>query len=136
MISILLATHGTFGRAILDSAISMVGKQEGVHFISVSSQSLNTVLMDLRHRLHAMAADGGVLVLTDIYGGTPANAALMASKSVPGCRVISGLSLPMLLSALLHRPSMDLDALAGKVVGDARKGVLNASELLQNKDTV
>ncbi|MBK1716078.1 PTS sugar transporter subunit IIA [Thiocystis violacea] len=64
----------------------------------------------------------GVLVLTDLYGSTPANVARALAGRRVRARVIAGLNLPMLLRALNYA-ALDLDTLAGKALEGGRDGV-------------
>lgn len=65
----------------------------------------------------------GVLILSDLYGATPANIARRAAFLGSPVRRVAGLSLPMLLRALNY-PDLDLDAMAKAAVAGARLGVI------------
>jgi PTS system mannose-specific IIA component len=67
-------------------------------------------------------ADGGVLVLIDAYGGTSYNTTLPLMSMFP-ISLVTGVNLPMVLSALTNRHRMTLDALARKVSEDAKKTI-------------
>jgi PTS system ascorbate-specific IIA component len=64
----------------------------------------------------------GLLVLTDLYGSTPANVALALARGRAHTRVIAGVNLPMLLRALNYA-ALDLDTLVDKALDGGRDGV-------------
>jgi len=70
----------------------------------------------------ALDTGAGVLVLTDLYGATPSNAARRLAAR-PGRRVVAGLSLPMLVR-VLNYPGLPLEELAQKALSGGRDGVL------------
>lgn len=78
----------------------------------------------------------GVLVLTDLFGATPANVATQLARTAPGQRieVVCGVNLPMLLRALSYRGNMDLSLLVEKVMSGAGAGIVKvASNAPQNQ---
>ncbi|MEQ1894286.1 MAG: PTS fructose transporter subunit IIA [Planctomycetota bacterium] len=104
MIGILILTHGALGEALLRSAGHVLGSRpvyaETIEI--VAGESPETILEHARQALAKVDQGHGVLVLTDIFGATPANTALklLLDGEVEG---ISGVNLPMLLRALTHR---------------------------------
>ncbi len=104
MIGILVLTHGTHGEALLRAAGHVLGSRPAhAETIAIlAGESPETILEHAREALARVDQGQGVLVLTDIYGATPANTALklLADGRVEG---VSGVNLPMLLRALTHR---------------------------------
>jgi len=104
MVGILLLTHAPLGAAFLDAATHVFrARPERMEAIDVRADQdpleVNRIAQDAITRLD----DGtGVLVITDVMGGTPSNCTLKLSN--PGhIEVIAGISLPMLLRALTYR---------------------------------
>ncbi|MCY1226979.1 PTS system, mannose/fructose/sorbose family, IIA component [compost metagenome] len=80
------------------------------------------MLAEARRRLAAVCEDNGALVLTDIFGATPANIA--ARLAEPGrVRVLAGVNLPMLVRAICYRTEK-LDQLVNKALAGGSQGVL------------
>lgn len=104
MISILLITHGPLGEALLASAAHVLGgMQPNATAMNIApSDHADARLVEARNIVKAMDDGSGVLVLTDIFGATPANIAgrLLDSAHVEG---LTGVSLPMLVRALAYR---------------------------------
>lgn len=133
MINVLLITHGEFGREMLKTAEGIVGKQEGVHVLGVTFRdSLSSMCDQTGAILQRFADSDGVLILTDMLGGTPCNACLPFSRD---CKVeiITGLNLYMLLAAFIGRSGMSLPELAVKVMVDGQRNISNAKEAFLKK---
>jgi len=125
MIGILLITHDTLGEALLQCACHVLNKRpEQLMQLGVAAGDDPNDLLPLAKKLLKLVDTGkGVLVLTDIYGASPAN--LVAKLLQPGhVEGIAGVNLPMLLRALGHRDK-DLATLLKRTIDGGRDGVVN-----------
>jgi PTS system mannose-specific IIA component len=124
MVGILLITHGALGESLLRAAAHTLGRQpERAEHISVTALDAPESLLVRGREALARVDDGsGVLVLTDMYGATPANVAakLLANGRVEG---LSGANLPMLVRALAHR-DLALPQVLEKALSGGADGVL------------
>jgi len=124
MVGILLITHGGLGESLLRAAAHTLGRQpERAEHISVTElDSPESLLARGREALTRVDDGSGVLVLTDMFGATPANVAakLLANGSVEG---LSGANLPMLVRALAHR-DLALGQVLEKALSGGAEGVL------------
>ncbi len=125
MVGILLLTHAPLGRAFLEAAAHVFRSMpERVEALDVVADQNTDEVRKLAQQAIARLNDGtGVLVITDVMGGTPSNCTLQLCH--PGeVEVIAGISLPMLLRALTYRHnSLDVAvemALAGGQNGACR----------------
>ncbi len=88
---------------------------------------------DPRERMRTVVAalDGGhgVLALTDLFGGTPANVALALGNDL-SVEVVTGANLPMLLRVLTRRHELDLDGLAAEALEYGRRQIMRPNQLL------
>lgn len=125
MIGIFLITHGTLGEALLQCACHVLNKRpQQVLQLGVSAQDDPLDLLPSARQMVAWADSGrGVLVLTDIYGATPANIAtkLLDPGHVEG---ITGVNLPMLLRVLTYRDK-DMSTLVQRAISGGCDGVLH-----------
>lgn len=130
MVKLILVTHGNLAAQMLQTASQILGKAaEDVQTLSVTtSSSIEQGAAELK--LLLADAPEGVIVLTDIFGGSATNIALTASKDFPRCHVITGLNLSMLLTALNSRKKLTDKELAEKIESDGKRAVINATELL------
>lgn len=132
MTGIIIVTHGQLGSGLLQSAQSIVGPQDCIEVVSITPHdSLTEIRSKCADMFERLSGDKGVMILTDILGGTSCNASLplIKKKAV----VMTGVNLPMLLSALIHRKHCGLNDLAHKVLEDGRKSLINASDHLRKK---
>ena len=128
MIGILFITHGSFGEALVQNACHVLNKRPvQVNQLGVSAQDDPLDLLPLARQMLALVDDGeGALVLTDVFGATPANLALKLLE--PG-RVegLTGVNLPMLLRALTYREK-GMEILLQRARDGGRDGVINMLE--------
>jgi mannose PTS system EIIA component len=125
MIGLFLITHSTYGESLIQCACHVLNQRPAqILQMGVSAQDDPLDLLPLAERLLKLADTGeGVLILTDVFGATPANIALKLLK--PGkIEAIAGVNLPMLLRALTYRGS-DMDNLITKAIAGGRDGVLH-----------
>jgi len=130
MVGLIVATHGRLAEEFLRTAEGIVGPVERVAALSIDSQ---TAVEEARARLataiHKVGADGeGVLVLTDMFGGTPANLALTFLDEQ--IEVVTGVNLPMLLKLAGARRD-GLKAAAELAAAHGQKNITLASSLLR-----
>ena len=124
MIGILIITHGTLGESLIHCASHVLNKRPPrLQQLGVTAQDDPAMLLpQARALVQELDAGDGVLILTDIYGGTPSN---MASKLlIPGkVDAVAGVSLPMLIRVLTYR-DRDLPTIVTKAISGGCEGVL------------
>ena len=128
MIGLFLVTHTTYGESLIQCACHVLNKRPPqIVQLGVSLQDDPLDVLPLARQLLGIVDSGkGVLVMTDIYGATPANIALKLLE--PGrIEGIAGVNLPMLLRALTYRDK-DMNTLLTRAIGGGRDGVLNMRE--------
>ena len=128
MIGILLITHGSFGEALVQNACHVLNKRPvHVNQLGVSAQDDPLDLLPLALQMLDLVDNGdGVLILTDIFGASPAN---LAIKLLDPGRVegLTGVNLPMLLRALTYREK-GMEILLQRARDGGREGVFNMLE--------
>jgi mannose/fructose-specific phosphotransferase system component IIA len=125
MINFIVVTHGEFGAYLVEAAEGIVGRQtHGVRVIPTSSRlSIPEIRAKLSRALRDLAGPDGVVLFTDMPGGTPNNLAFPLIKDSRGVEMVSGVNLYMLVSAFSHRETLPLPRLVEKVVEDGRKSI-------------
>ncbi len=122
MIGILILTHGGFGEEILKTACGIMHESEKVAALNLSRRlDFPTLRKRVSDTIVSLNVEG-VLVLIDAYGGTSYNTTLPLMNTHP-ISLVTGVNLPMVLSALTNRQRMGLEALAKKVSEDAKKTI-------------
>ena len=125
MIGLFLITHGSLGESLIQCACHVLNKRPPlIAQLGVSAQDDPLEVLPLaREMLQLVDRGAGALILTDIFGATPANIALKLLQ--PGrIEGVAGVSLPMLLRALTYREK-EMETLIVKAVGGGRDGVIN-----------
>jgi PTS system ascorbate-specific IIA component len=124
MIGILLITHGTLGESLIHCASHVLNKRPPrLKQLGVTAQDDPVMLLpQARALVKELDTGDGVLILTDIYGGTPSN---MASKLlIPGkVEAVAGVSLPMLIRVLTYR-DRELQTIVTKAISGGCEGVM------------
>lgn len=125
MIGILLITHGSYGEALVQNACHVLNKRPlQLNQLGLSPEDDPLDLLPLARQLLDLVDSGeGVLVLTDIFGASPANLVLKLLE--PG-RVegLTGANLPMLLRALTYRDK-GMETLLIRARDGGRDGIFN-----------
>jgi PTS system ascorbate-specific IIA component len=124
MIGILIITHGNLGESLINCASHVLNKQPPqLAQLAVGSKDDTLLVLPLAISLVKELDNGyGVLVGTDMYGGSPSN---IASKMVvPGkVEVVCGVNLPMLIRVLTYR-DRDLQTIVTKAISGGCEGVM------------
>jgi PTS system mannose-specific IIA component len=130
VIGILIITHASLGKELIGAAEFILGGLEKVEAMAVEAGNDPDALQQRLKKSIARLSNGdGVLILTDMFGGTPNNISL--SYLEPGkVEVVTGVNLPMLIKAVSERSKCGLEKLASKVGEAGREAISSAGELL------
>jgi PTS system mannose-specific IIA component len=132
MIGIVIVTHCQLGEALIGAAEFIIGSKPGS--LESVSIDLNENAEKLRNKISQgiknVIGQEGVLILTDMFGGTPSN--LSYSFLEEGrIEVLSGVNLPILIQAASMRNKMKLDELAANLESFGKKSISLASGILK-----
>ena len=132
MIGIVVATHSQLGDALIDAAEFILGSRpEAVTSVSIDlKQSADKLRDKIARGIKDVNQNEGVLILTDMFGGTPSN--LSYSFLEEGhVEVLSGVNLPILIQAVNNRKKMEISKLALFLEDSGRKSISLASGILK-----
>ena len=132
-IGLVLVTHGQLAAALRAALEHVVGPLEGVATVCIDADDdMGTRRRDILAGVRAVDAGQGVIVLTDMFGGTPSNLAIsiMDKASV---EVIAGVNLPMLVKLAGLRDSASLNDAAAAAEQAGRKYIRIASKLMEGE---
>ena len=133
MIGIVIVTHSQLGDALIEAAEFIIGNRpEAMESVSIDlSQSADKLRTKIAQGIKKVEGQEGVLILTDMFGGTPSN--LSYSFLEEGhIEVLSGVNLPILIQAAsLRDKNMILDELATKLEVFGKKSISLASGILK-----
>ena len=132
MIGITIVTHRQLGDALIDAAGFILGsKPDAVVSVSIDiNEKVDALRSDIAKAIKKVQQADGVLILTDMFGGTPSN--LSYSFLEEGkVEVISGVNLPILIKAVGSREKMALTDLAVHLETYGKKSISMASGILK-----
>lgn len=138
MVSILVITHGEMAAGMIDSLNLIAGEPENVESIAlVAGQDFEDFKAEIEQRIKALDQGAGVLVLVDLFGASPYNASMFLFNELRAeginIRIVTGVSLSMLLETNAMKEFMSLEELANHAVSSGRDGIQEpVSELLNN----
>jgi PTS system mannose-specific IIA component len=131
MIGFLIVTHGDLAREFIAATEHVVGPLEQCEAVCIGADDdLEERRNDIRARIDKLDSGSGVLILTDMFGGTPSNLAI--SQMAPGkVEVLAGINLPMMIKLAESRSSLPLDALAEAGEKAGQRYVARAARVLE-----
>ena len=134
MIGILVVTHSQLGAALIEAAEFTPGRRpESVVPVSIDlNENADKLRQKIARQIKAVKREKGVIILTDMFGGTPSN--LSYSFLEEGrIEVLSGVNLPVLIKAIEGRRKMELAELAKHVAAYGKRSISLASGILKGK---
>lgn len=111
LVGVIVATHGRFGEELVKAAEMMLGPSEHVYMVSLQGNDSFTEFKGyMEAALEKLSSQDGVLMLADLFGGTPANVAALHTQKEK-VHLVTGVNLPMLLEVLSSRLNCTLPEL-------------------------
>jgi PTS system mannose-specific IIA component len=133
MVGVLLVTHPNLGEEFIRSAELICGKLPCLTTVSIDTRKgVEELRKEIAEAVRGVDSGKGVLILTDMFGGTPSNMSL-AFLSEGRVEVVTGLNLPMLIKISNCREGRTLNELAKMVKEAGQRNINLASEILQKK---
>ena len=133
MIGVLITTHGNLGSELIKAAELIRGSLKGIVPISVDQiKGVEDLKKEISTAIKKLDQGQGVLILTDLFGGTPSNISLSFMKEGK-VEVITGVNLPMLLKLPDIREGTSLKEFAQNIKDYGIKNISLASEILSKK---
>lgn len=132
MIGLLIVTHSNLGKEFLNAAEFIVGHLDAADAVSITQTSDSEGIRKMiEEKVSALDTGEGVLILTDMFGGTPSNISLSFLKE-ERIEVLTGVNLPMVIAIAQNRPEMKLNELAEKAQEAGKMSISLASKLLES----
>ena len=131
MIGLVIVTHGALAREFVSAMEHVVGPQDRVDTVCIGpDDNMEIRRQDILDAVARVDAGKGVIVLTDMFGGTPSNLAISILKEA-NVEVIAGVNLPMLIKLASVRDGEALEQAVTSAQDAGRKYINVASELLK-----
>src|ERR1700747_2987927 len=133
MIGVVVVSHGQLATELVNAAEMIVGDLPQFTAVSIGwHDDVNDAREDIAQAIDRVRAEEGVLLLTDMFGGTPSNLRVRF-RETDRLEVITGVNLPMLIKLASLRSSSDLLAVAKEMRHPRRNAIWVASHLLRGE---
>lgn len=130
MTGIVVIAHGNLARELVKVASFILEEQDGIFPLDIDpSESPEEIQNRIKETLLRADQGQGVLILTDLFGGTPSNLGLVFLEKGK-VEVVSGVNLPMLIKAFQNR-ELPAAELATLVTEAGKKAIVKSSDLLE-----
>ncbi|OIP63571.1 MAG: PTS fructose transporter subunit IIA [Nitrospirae bacterium CG_4_9_14_3_um_filter_53_35] len=133
MVGFVMVTHAHIGDELNLCVEGILGKQEGVLAVSVDfTKAVDAARAEIAEAVKAVDQGDGVIIMTDMLGGTPSNISLAFLEN-PKVEVITGVNLPMLIKGITLRKDHQMAELCGHLEEYGKRGIIVASTLLKEQ---
>jgi PTS system mannose-specific IIA component len=134
MIGGIIVSHGKLGEELLNALNIILGEAVNIEAISIGwYDDVEESKLKINQSLKRVDQKNGVLIFTDMFGGTPSNLSFTFLKDGQ-VDIITGVNLPMLIKFVSLQRSYNLKEVARKVVEQGQKNIHLASALLKARD--
>ena len=133
MIGVVVVAHFKLAREMVAATELIVGRQEQFTYVDIfPDEDVEQIKGRVVSALKSMNSGEGVIILTDMFGGTPSNISLsfLEEKKI---EVITGVNLPMLLKLATYKNEMSLEELAFFITDYGQRNINLASEVLKKR---
>jgi PTS system mannose-specific IIA component len=129
-VGVVIVTHYQLGEQMLQALRLIIPDAPEFYAVSIApDQSVDEMRAAISEKLEEANEGKGVLILTDMFGGTPSNISLSFLGEYP-LEVVTGINLPMLIKLATFRTDKTLEELASFIKDYGRRNISVASELV------
>ena len=135
MIGAVIVTHGLLARELLDAAERIVGRTDGIRAVSMDwDDEVSDARREIESSVKEVDSGRGVLIFTDMFGGTPTNVSL-AFLERDSVEIITGVNLPMIIKLTsLQNSDSSLLEVAQELRERGQNSIYVASEILSSRE--
>ena len=133
MIGIIIVAHGDLAKSLKSAVEHVVGKQENIKAICINpNDNMDARRQNVIEAIDELDTGSGVIILTDLFGGTPSNMAIGA-LGIRNAEVIAGVNLPMLVKLVSVRSTKSVKEAVQMAQNAGRKYIHVASSILDGE---
>jgi PTS system mannose-specific IIA component len=130
MVGVLVVTHGGVASELVKAVRRIVGEVDNLHSVSIGwDDDVEQARRQILESIHKVDKGDGVLILTDMFGGTPTNLSLSFLEQGK-VEIITGVNLPMLIKFYNLKNKSDIREVAQKVKEQGQKSIYVATDVL------
>jgi PTS system mannose-specific IIA component len=134
MLGLLVISHGRLAEQLVEAVRTIVGEVDALEAVSIGwNDEVDSSSKRIEEALKRVDRGAGVLVLTDMFGGTPTNLALTLHER-DKIEIVTGVNLPMLIKFISLREELELHEAAGRIAEKGKEAIQVASHLLLARD--
>ncbi|MEE8574839.1 MAG: PTS sugar transporter [Thermodesulfobacteriota bacterium] len=135
MIGAVIITHGTLWDGIMDAASAIVGKIDNLDTVAVvGGDSTDDIRDRLSEAINSTNSGDGVIVFTDMFGGTPSNVALsFLGEAEVEVEMLAGVNLPIVLKFLGRREEVKIPELIRFLMEYGKESIVPAGDMLKEE---
>lgn len=124
-LGVIIATHGLSSIELLKSAEMITGKQTNVETVTFTEgEGLEELKESYSEALSKLSGNTNILILVDIWGGTPFNVAIEQNHEV-----ITGVNIPMLIELFMNRDNVEMDMLVDGLLDTTKDSIKKLSQI-------
>ncbi|HOJ71197.1 MAG TPA: PTS sugar transporter subunit IIA [Syntrophorhabdaceae bacterium] len=133
MVGIIIVAHFKLAEEMVNAVNLIVGKQEQLEPIGMSpNDDMENVKKKITNSIKAVDSGDGVIILTDMFGGTPSNISLSFLEEGK-VEVVTGVNLPMLIKLATYRKDKPIGELARFITSYGQKNIYLATDVLKSR---
>lgn len=111
MLGIIIGTHGKLADELVNTCAMICGKPDNVATVTlVPGEGPDDLMAKYKAAITSMDTTNGLLILNDLFGGSPYNAACRLAINDDNCGIVTGVSLPMLIEVINYRLCVGAEA--------------------------
>lgn len=136
MVAIVVGTHGNFSRELIRTCEMILGKRENIAAVTLEpGESADGLVEKYKNVVKTMDAKDGVLFLTDLFGGSPYNAACKIAIENDHIGVVAGVNLSMALE-VFNLQELPVEQIVEIAQAAGKQGIMafNKSEIINNEE--
>lgn len=131
MVGIIVCAHFNLARELVLATELIAGKQNQMRYVNINPEGdMDKVKKELEQAIREVDSGEGVIIFTDMFGGTPCNISLSFLEK-DKIEVITGVNLPMLVKIALEREGKKLEELTEFITGYGQKHIYLARDILK-----
>lgn len=133
MVGIIIVAHFNLAKEMAKAVELIVGNQELFTHVDIfPNEDMEGIKKKITNAIKSVDGGDGVIILTDMFGGTPSNISL-SFLNEGKVEVVTGVNLPMLIKLATYRKEKSLDELARFITGYGQKNICLATDILKGK---
>jgi len=131
LIGIIVVAHGEISNGLIETSKMIVGRAENITSVDlVEGEGPESLREKLQKAIESLDSGEGVMILLDLYGGTPSNVSALLAREL-NIEVVSGVNLPMLLEVIMKRKTQSLRELRQVAMNAGREGIRSINEIVE-----